>query len=151
MLKKLISVIESLSCTGESVQDEPEPHMVAALLMLEVSRADYEVSAQELDSIGAALQRRYELSDEQSAALITEAADVSERSVSLHPFLRLLNERYSAQQKYVVIEDMWRVAFADGVLDKYEEYQIRKIADLLYVPHSDFIRAKHRAIEYPLT
>jgi uncharacterized tellurite resistance protein B-like protein len=39
---------------------------------------------------------------------------------------------------------MWRVAFADRRLDKYEEAQIRKIADLLYVPHKDFIRTKLR-------
>jgi len=40
---------------------------------------------------------------------------------------------------------MWRVAMADNALSRYEEHVIRKVADLLYVSHSDFIRSKSEA------
>jgi uncharacterized tellurite resistance protein B-like protein len=42
---------------------------------------------------------------------------------------------------------LWQVAYADGSLDPYEEALVRKIADLIYVPHREFIQAKHRIQE----
>ena len=44
-----------------------------------------------------------------------------------------------------MVELLWRVAYADGDLDKYEEHLVRRIADLIHVPHSVFIRMKHKA------
>jgi uncharacterized tellurite resistance protein B-like protein len=41
-----------------------------------------------------------------------------------------------------LVENMWRVAFSDQKLDKYEEALIRKVADLIYVSHQDFIKTK---------
>ena len=68
-----------------------------------------------------------------------------EESVSLHQFTRLVNDNYNPEQKLALIESMWKVAFADGELDKYEDYLIRKVADLIYVSHSEFIRCKLKA------
>jgi len=62
--------------------------------------------------------------------------------VSLYEFTSLINSEYDYAQKVTLIENMWRVAFADHVLDKYEENMIRKTADLIYVSHSDFIKSK---------
>ena len=41
-----------------------------------------------------------------------------------------------------MIEDLWRIAYSDERIDKYEDYVIRKVADLIYVTHSDFIKSK---------
>jgi uncharacterized tellurite resistance protein B-like protein len=65
--------------------------------------------------------------------------------VSLHDFTRSINDSLSREDRVKIVELLWRVAFADAVLDKYEEYFIRKIADLLYVSHKDYIQSKHRA------
>jgi len=51
----------------------------------------------------------------------------------------------SREDRVRIVELLWKVAFADAVLDKYEEYFVRKIADLLYVSHKDYIQAKHKA------
>ena len=59
----------------------------------------------------------------------------------------MLNDNLDAEEKIHVIELLWQVAFADAVLDKYEEYYIRKIADLLYISHKDYIRTKHRVAD----
>ena len=68
-----------------------------------------------------------------------------EKSVSLYEFTSRLNEELSPEEKADTVEMLWRVAFADGRLDKYEEHLIRKAADLLHVPHRRFIRAKLKA------
>jgi len=127
---------------------EDEGHRIqvaAAMLLLEVSRVDFSIEESELRAVAGALREQFALSDEESEELIEIAQERSRESHSLHPFLRQINDHFTPQQKARMVEDLWRVAHADGRLDKYEEYQIRRIADLLYVPHSAFIRGKHRA------
>ena len=74
--------------------------------------------------------------------LLRDASDEVDQDTSLFDFTRVINDHYSASQKLELIESMWRVAYADGRLDKYEESLIRQVAELTYVSHSDYIRAK---------
>ncbi len=121
--------------------------IAAAGLLLEVSRADFNVGEDELKVIAEALKQQFGFSDEDTQTLLELVLANDEETVSMHPFLRLINDQFTPEQKRRIVEDLWRVAFADHRLDKYEEAQIRKIADLLYVPHKDFIRAKLRVQE----
>ena len=68
-----------------------------------------------------------------------------EESVSFFEFTSLINDSCSRKEKYDLLVILWKVAYADGQLDKYEEYYIRKIKDLLYLSQSDFIKAKLEA------
>ncbi len=86
----------------------------------------------------------FNIAVEQVDELIDLARREVDLAVSLHDFTRMLNDNLNASEKIQVIELLWQVAFADAVLDKYEEYYIRKIADLLYISHKDYIRTKHR-------
>lgn len=119
-------------------------HLATAMLLLEVSRADFDLGAEELKVVIDSLKSRFFFSDEDAQQLLSLALAQDQDTVSMHPFLRLINEHFSVAQKGQIIEDLWRVAFADHTLDKYEEGRIRKIADLLYLPHKEFIRAKLR-------
>ena len=85
------------------------------------------------------------LDADSAAALVENAERTVEESVSLYEFTRRLNDEATPAEKVEIIEMLWRVAFADGRLDKYEEHLVRKAADLLHVPHRRFIRAKLRA------
>jgi len=120
-------------------------HLATAVLMIEIGRADFHIDEAELEAVADALQQRFRLSSAELADLLEMAHQQSQDSHSLHPFLRRINRHFDPEQKAEILEDLWRVAFADGRLDKYEEYHIRRIADLLHLPHSAFIRAKHRA------
>ncbi len=145
----MLDALKALLKPGDDVS-EPSPHtlqMAAAALLLEVGRADFSLSDAELKVIAEAMKRRFAFSDDETQALVDAALEQEREAVSLHPFVRLIIEHFSAVQKRRIIEDMWEVAYADRELDKYEEAQIRKIADLLYVPHKDFIRAKLRILE----
>lgn len=120
-------------------------HLATAALLVEVSRADFEIGEQELAVVADALKKHFAFSDEEVQELLKLGLAQEEEAVSMHSFLRLINDQFTVEQKYRMVEDMWRVAFADGRLDKYEEGRIRKIADLIYLPHTEFIRAKLRA------
>jgi uncharacterized tellurite resistance protein B-like protein len=148
----MLDVIKAfLTSKSEDDEDrEPTAHtlqMAAAALLVEVSRADFNVQEEELKVVVDALKNHFAFSEEDTQDLLKLALAQNEDAASLHPFLRLINDHFTAEQKRTIIEDLWRVAFADRRLDKYEEAQIRKIADLLYVPHKDFIRTKLRVLE----
>ena len=116
--------------------------LAAAALLVETARADFDVDPGERDAIRRALAAVYGFGPEQAQGLVARAERAVEEAVSLHEYVRRLNDELSPVEKVEIIEMLWRVAFADGRIDKYEEHVVRKAADWLYVPHRRFIRAK---------
>lgn len=150
MLNSLKELFQSRVLTkneGDISAQSKSLEYAAAILMFEISRADSSIDAEERDVIDLALSSQFNLSQEEAIEIRTLAEKEVDHVISLHDFTRLLNESLSQEEKIRIIDLLWRVAFADAVLDKYEEYFIRKIADLLYISHKDYIQAKHRAAE----
>jgi len=119
-----------------------------ASLLYETARADREVKQSDLRIAADSLRELFALAEHQATALLSQAAKPERRPTSYHPLVKLINKQFSAEQKRQLIEHMWRVAHADLEVDMYEDHLVRKIAELIYVPHSDFITAKHRARQY---
>jgi len=131
---------------GDSVPcDDHTLKLTTAALLIEVSRADFELDAAEKASIIDTLRTIFCLSAAELDSLIKLAEEEVQQSTSLYQFTRLVNDFYEYDQKLSLISAMWQVAFADDNLDRYEEHLIRKVADLTYVSHQDFIRLKHSA------
>jgi len=121
--------------------------VAASVLLIEISRSDAHVSEVEEKKILDVLQKTFSLDQKESENLMTLANDKTDDATSFHEFTREINDQFSADEKVKLVKMLWDVAMADGEIDKYEDYYIRKITDLLYVSHSDFIRMKHKAIE----
>ena len=121
--------------------------LAAAALLIETARADFSEDAVEESALKSLLCETLALNQAEVSELVTQASDQLDEATSLYDFTRVINDHYSAQQKLALIHTMWRVAYADGRLDKYEEYLIRQVAELTYVPHSDYIRTKLAAQE----
>ena len=139
------SVRDSAELSGPGRDNRVE--LAAAVLMVEISLADSSIGDDELLVIKTALVNHFNIAAQQVDELIDLARREVDLAVSLHEFTRMLNDNLEAAEKIQVIELLWQVAFADAVLDKYEEYYIRKIADLLYISHKDYIRTKHRVAD----
>ena len=140
MLRKL----KELFCTfdADHPPSERDLQLAGAALLIEVSTADHQLDRREEVAIIAAIRKTYGLNPEEIEAIVQEAKAASANAPSLYDFTRIINEHCSEEQKYALIRECWRVAFADGNLDKYEDHRIRKIADLIYLPHSLYIKAK---------
>ena len=131
----------------EHAGDQHREHgyrLATAALLFEVSRADHHISDEELSAISSLVKGRFDLSDADTGALMNLARQESEQAVSLYELTRHIDKRLSASEKIHIVELLWEVALVDGSLDRYEEYTIRKLADLLHVAHSDFIAARIR-------
>ncbi len=114
------------------------------VLFLEMMNMDDKVEAVEQDIIFSLIHQNFSLSTEQTTSLLALAEQQRKQATDYFQFTSLINKGYSLEQKVGLIESLWKIAFIDGVLDMNEEYLVRKIADLLYVPHTAFIMAKNR-------
>jgi len=121
--------------------------LAVAVLLVEIARADHQHQASENAEIARQLEAGFHLSADDAEILLAEATNRAEHSVSLQEFTRRLHTDMSYDQKQKIIEMLWYIALADNELDKYEDYMIGKIAELLYVSRGDVIRLRHRVTD----
>ena len=127
---------------GEPVHQR---QLAAAALMVEIMVIDRTLDEEEQKIIRELLESQFSLSHEEIETLVRLAHSEVNDATSLFQFTRLINDHFAMHEKRELVENLWRVAFADNQLDKHEEALIRRISELLYVSHTDFIQAKHRA------
>lgn len=144
MLKKLLAFFEQ-----ETIEDSPEHsiELATAALLFEVIRADNETTDAERQSYQEQLMKHVSLSQDELEAIMSEGEQHSQEAVDLVQFTSRLNGVFTMPQKTAVLESLWHIAIADGVVDMHEEHIIRRISDLLHIPHSQYIQAKLRVIE----
>lgn len=137
--------------TKESIIPEKNtPHdirIATCALLIEMSNIDGEFSKSERENIISILRNDYQLSDEHTSALIETSREELEGSIDLWRFASLINKNYSVEEKVQVIEMIWRVAYADGHLDKHEDYLVHKLAKLLRLSHKQLIDAKLQVLK----
>lgn len=120
----------------------PTAQLATAVLLLECARADFEHSEPELAAVRDALQSQFGLAPEAIDQLMSEGQREARRAVSLHEYVARLNRELPHEEKRGLIAHLWKVAWADGRIDAHEEHLLRKLADLLHVPHSVLIQEK---------
>ena len=150
MIRTFRRLFESTVATAARAEEaearEHGYHVATAALLVEVMRADHDVRPEERGAVLRALEAAFgDLSPEEVRDLLARAEERADDATSLYEFTRHVNRQLDHDQKAHVVELLWRVAYADGDLDKYEEHLVRRIADLIHVPHSVFIRMKHKA------
>jgi len=121
--------------------------LAAAALMVEMTHVDEQVTEQEEARIRSLIKQRFRLSKTEIEALLELANNKKREATDYYAFTSLLNAHYTQHQKVKLVEDLWRLAYADERLDKYEEHLLRRLAELLHVPHHDFIRTKHKILK----
>ena len=140
-LSKIKSTLE-IPDTEPSV---PDSAILYATLMLEIAQADQEEADEELKIIESRLHKLFGLDEANRRAVAAAAREQLAQAPGLYQFTRQINETLSIEERSQLVKSLWQVAFADQEIDKYEEASIRKISDLLYVSHGDFMKAKHSA------
>jgi uncharacterized tellurite resistance protein B-like protein len=121
---------------------EESLQLAVGLLLLDVARADMEVSPEERHVAGRLLEKFFPLSPEQAQALVDAAQREAGEATSLYPFTSLINRECDLEERTRIVGMLWQVSWADGRIDAHEEHLVRKVAELLHVPHSRFIQAR---------
>ncbi|MDX1802285.1 MAG: TerB family tellurite resistance protein, partial [Marinobacter sp.] len=128
--------------------DEPDSRklaIAATALMVQLSRVDRNEDERELQTIVDCAVEAHEVSREDAQAILDDARNRADDATSLYEFTGQLNELLDQAGKRRILESIWRVAFADGRIDKYEEHMIRRMADLLHLNHREYMESRYRA------
>ncbi|MDN3378512.1 MULTISPECIES: TerB family tellurite resistance protein [unclassified Pseudoalteromonas] len=141
MFKQIKQLFSTFNDQPNQMQEHDLKTAVAALL-IEVMRADTQQQDDELKTLTFTLKKYFQLTDEEVDELMQSAGKSLDEAIDYFQFSKQINNQCSAQQRIEIIELLWRLAYADGELDPQEEYVIRRVANLLYVTHEDFIAAK---------
>ena len=145
MINFIKNIFKKNSEEVEINDDQNEVMIAAVSLMIEVSLADNVMDLTEINQLKKVLLDKFNITELKIDELRESGSKNQESSTSLYEFTRKINDEYDFSNKEKLITSMWEIAYADGNIDKYEEYVIRKVSDLIYVSHEDFIKSKQRA------
>ena len=123
---------------------EDAARLAAAALLFEAAMSDYDLGEEERTTIQQLVREQFDLDDTDASVLATLAQQRVRESVGLHGFTSLINQHWSEKDRLNLVEQMWRVVYADGRLDDHELHLMRKIQRLLHIPQKDFVSAKLR-------
>jgi uncharacterized tellurite resistance protein B-like protein len=145
-------MIKSLTAWFNSeIDDKPNNasghplELATAALMMEVARADFDRSSEEIDLILQQLSGRLHLSSSEISNLVALAEETSEEAHDLYSFTRILSDAFTYGEKKKLVVDLWEIALADTYIDPQEDHLIRRIAGLLSIDHSDLMHARAKA------
>ena len=139
MFKLLKKIFKKESQEKEAISDI---NLASAIILIEVSYSDFEIKTVEIEKIIKFFEKDLNLSKEKAIWLNNEAQKLHKDTNCLRKYIKLINENYTKEEKMKLINIAWKIARADNEVDKYEEHRIRKISELLYLNHADFIKEK---------
>ena len=146
MIKKIKDLITKIS-NKEEIEESSnilQLDRACAALLVEMAFADKDFDEREKESLKQSLLKSYAIDIETINEIINDAEKTVEESTSLYEYTRTVNDEFEYPQKLNLLENLWKVAYADETLDKYEEHLLRKISDLIHISHSDYINVKLR-------
>lgn len=121
--------------------------LAASVVLLEAAYADFDCTDEELDHVAQTLQTEFNVSQEYVEELLEVAHQERSQAIDLWQFTNQINQQFSMDEKKSVLEGVWRIIYADGILEKHEDHFVRKLTTLLRLSHKDMIDAKLKAKE----
>ncbi|MDC3067586.1 TerB family tellurite resistance protein [Pseudomonadota bacterium] len=147
MLNRIKSLLSNPDKFEEGI-DAQQIAVAAGVLLIEIARADDDIADDEIDIAVNHLEHSFQDNSFKIDDVFKETIkDKSEDAISLYEFTDLINKEWDKEKKIKLLQALWEVANADNRIDKYEEYYIRKIKDLLYLSDNDFIKAKIKVLD----
>ena len=144
MMDKIKDLITRFS-TKEEITEESSSNLLdnaCAALLVEIAFADKDFDETEKTSLKQSLIETYAVDESDIEEIIKDAEETVSESTSLYGYTRVVNDEFEYEDKLSLLKNLWKVAYADGNLDKYEEHLIRKISDLIHISHTDYINIK---------
>jgi len=145
MLRALRSLLEDPPAQALPGHERRHLQVAVASLLHEATRVDLEQAAGERAAAERALADLFGLPASETAGVLAEGSDRAKQLTSYFAPVSVIKRDLSPEQRVRLIEHLWRVAYADGRLDPYEDHYVRKIAHLLYVPNTQSMMARNRA------
>lgn len=144
----MLSAIKSfLLGAPEERRDEAADLRIAVVaLLVRAATSDADFGASEKETIRRIASQSFGLPPAELDALIEAATAEEAETLDLHRWAQSIKKAYSEEERIALIEKMWEVVYADGVLDDYEANLLRRVAGLIYVPDRESGEARQRVM-----
>lgn len=127
----------------ETLKSPNRKYQVAtAALLVEMAKADGDISEVERERIIYLMKKDFDLDDECVDELLALSEQKVKDSISVYEFTSVINEAFSQSEKLELIKNLWRIIYEDGKLDSYEDRLIKIIGSTMNIEHKDIIAAK---------
>ena len=144
MINKIKDLITKFG-KEEEIQEESNLTLLnnsCAALLVEIAFADKDFDETEKASLKQSLIEAYAIDESDIEEIIIDAEETVSESTSLYGYTSIVNTEFQYEDKLKLLRNLWKIAYADGYLDKYEEHLLRKVSDLIHISHSDYISIK---------
>jgi len=126
---------------------QPEPlqdplRLATAAVLLEIAYADGEFTPAEDGDVVGFLKRVFELGEEDARDLLAQADELRNKTIDHFALTNYIRTNSSLAERIEIVKTMWRIVYSDRKLTDYENYLVRKLADLLGLEHHVMIEAK---------
>ncbi len=138
--------LKDFLASHETQSPHPDLRTAIGVLLIEAAHRDDHFDPVERAAIVRLLSAKFALSPEECAQLTATCEATVAKLVQLHPYTQAIFENMSAEERIEVIEMLWEVAYADGVLDPEEDVLIRRVAGLIDVTDRDRVLARQRVL-----
>lgn len=146
MFSKLNNLLSSIIPPAtDTNRPEHTLQLALAVLLIEVMRSDAESADEEQAAILDILKKRFNQTDVEVAQLSMRGHQAAQNANDLHQFTTIINRELAVPERIEIVEYLWQVAYADGKISAHENHLMRRLVDLLHIPHGDNIAAKMRA------
>ena len=116
--------------------------LATAAILLDIAYADGEFTPAEDGNVVGFLTQRFQLSPDDAKELLEAADDIRRNMVDHFALTHYVRKNAPLQERNDIVKTMWRLVYSDGSLSEYENYLVRKLADLLGLEHHVMIDAK---------
>ena len=145
-IKSLFAALDSPPDSGAAKavagQSFGRKELAACALMVEAAAQDGVIDAKEEAAIRGIAGRSFGLKAEEIDLLVAEATKAQDEANHLIRFTRTIKDEFDEDERIELIELLWEVAYADGILHDYEANLLRRVGGLIYV--SDRARGEAR-------
>ena len=142
LLNKLFPKLKD-EVSNDNSSDIDQLQIATCILLIEVSKSDDDFDIKEQDKIKDLVKKKFNIPQDKIDHIFMHCNKEHDSMTSLYDWTEVVNKECSYEQKCMIIGYMWDIAFIDSKIDKYEDFTIRKVADLIYVKHKDFIALKN--------
>ncbi len=144
--KKIFSELGGDEGKHPAAYEENDYRLAAAALLVHAAGIDGSTSEVELNKLHDVLKQRFDLDDAQTDELVAEATAAEQESIDLYKFTARLNRSLNEQGRARVVEMMWQIVCADGVITEFEDNMIWRAADLLGISRTERIALRERVM-----
>jgi len=144
MLARLRTLLEG---GHDRTHDREDLRLASAVLLVEAATLDGTLDQREEETIRQILARHFSLDPVDVATLIDDARRVQGEAAGLVRHTRVIKDHFPPEERIAILEMLWEVVYADGVLHDYEANLLRRVGGLLYVSDRERGEARLRVLE----